>query len=439
MFQRRFVWPIAVFLSVSFLGGCVETKSQRKFSRERTAAAIRTLDQEGLVIGEFPLRSFDSVLDGDTVVVEGLDSSLRLIGIDTEETFKREQERRLYAGGFEKYKKISRGDSKRPVKMATPLGEEAKRWAQQFFKGVRTVRLERDHPAELRGFYGRYLAYIFVQKNGEWVNYNIECVRAGMSPYYTKYARSRRFHQEFLEAEAEAKAQKIGIWDPNKEHYGDYDERKVWWSRRAALIDYFESQERKHDNYIALTRYNAMLELDRRVGQEVVVFGSIGSIRYNERGPTLVKLARSRTESFDIVFFDKDVFRVLDLEEQKGEYIFVRGVVRRYKNKHTGRETLQIIVNLSSQVWVPSDAVLAGKEEAPQGGGLAQPSPAAVDVVQSPASKDSDAPTATIDLDAEMEELYREDPAEELMYDTGSAGSNADEGIPSDLNFDGLM
>lgn len=441
MFQR-FVWPVVVLLSASFLSGCVQTKGQRKFSREQTAATIRMLENEGLVIGEFPLRSNDPILDGDTVVVEGLDSSLRLIGIDTEETFKKVSDRQLYAKGFEQYKKIARGDSKRPVKMATPMGEEAKKWAERFFEGVRIVRLERDHPAELRGFYGRYLAYVFVQKNGKWVNYNVECVRAGMSPYYTKYARSRRFHQEFLEAEAEAKAQKIGIWDPKKEHYGDYDERKAWWSRRAALIDYFEREEKKHDNYFALTRYNAMLELDKRVGQEVVVFGSIGSIRYNDRGPTLVKLARSRTESFDIVFFDKDIFRSLNLEEQKGEYIFVRGVMRCYKNKYTGRETLQIIVNLPNQVFVPSDAALAGKEEVVPATDTVEArerTEAPMEVVRSPAATDQDSPAATIDLDTEMDALYQDDTAEELMYDTESAGSNVGNGMPSELDFDGLM
>ena len=52
MFQR-FIWPVALLLSASFLFGCgAQTKSQRKFSREQTAAAIRTLENEGLVIGD---------------------------------------------------------------------------------------------------------------------------------------------------------------------------------------------------------------------------------------------------------------------------------------------------------------------------------------------------------------------------------------------------
>ena len=433
MFQRN-AWLLIALLSASFLCGCAQTKSQRRFSKEQTAAAIRKMASEGLLIGEFSLRTNKSVLDGDTVMVDGLGPSLRLIGIDTEETFKKDWERNLYAKGFEQYKKSLRGNSKRPVKMATPLGEEAKIFAEKFFRGVHTVRLERDHPGELRGFYGRYLAYVFVQRDGRWVNYNIECVRAGMSPYYTKYARSRRFHKEFLQAEAEAKAQKIGIWDPKKEHYDDYDERHVWWSRRGAIIDYFESEEKLNDNYFALTRYNAMLELDKRVGQEVVVFGSIGSIRYNERGPTLVKLARTRTESFDVVFFDKDVFNVLNLEDQKGEYIFVRGVVRRYKNKFNGRETLQIIVNLPSQVWVPTDAQLAERKSLQD---ILVPLPAMPEVVQSPSATQAGSPMPEIDLDDELDALYKDIPKEDKMHDTD--GSPSGDAMPSELNFDGLM
>jgi endonuclease YncB( thermonuclease family) len=430
------ICPLVAVLSVSFLGGCIQTKSQRKFSREQTAAVLRKLDNEALLIGEFPLRSNKPILDGDTVMVEGLDTSLRLIGIDTEETFKKDWERKLYAKGFDEYKKIIRGNSNRPVKMATPMGDEAKIFAENFFRGVQNVRLERDHPAELRGFYGRYLAYVLVERDGKWLNYNIEAVRAGMSPYYTKYAQSRRFHKEFLEAEATARAQKIGIWDPKKESYGDYDERKQWWDRRGAIIDYFESEEQKNDNYFSLTRYNVILELDKRVGQEVVVFGSIGKITFNERGPTLVKLARSRTQSFDVVFFDKDIFNSLNLTSQQGEYVFVRGFLRRHKNKYTGKENLQIIVNLPSQIWIPTDEEIAERKALRE---ILVPLPAMPEVVHSPAAAEAGSPMQAIDLDAELDALYKGVPKDEKMYDSDSAGSPSDESKPSDLNFDDLQ
>ena len=46
-----------------------------------------------LVIGDFAIVK---VVDGDTIRVDGLDSSIRILSIDTEETFKHASERRAY-------------------------------------------------------------------------------------------------------------------------------------------------------------------------------------------------------------------------------------------------------------------------------------------------------------------------------------------------------
>ena len=74
--------------------------------------------------------------------------------------FKHAEERQAFNAGWDEYKKKMRGSSPRPVKFATPLGEDAKAWAQSFFEGVDKVKLERDHPGEIRDYYGRYLAYV---------------------------------------------------------------------------------------------------------------------------------------------------------------------------------------------------------------------------------------------------------------------------------------
>ena len=136
------------------------------------------------------------------------------------------------------------------------------------------MRLERDHPGEIRDFYGRYLAYVFAKKNGQWVNYNVECVRAGHSPYFMKYGRSRRFHREFVDAQKEAQEAKRGIWKPGAMHYDDYDERLRWWAEREAAITRFEREQNEHpESHIALTRWDAMLKLEQRLGQEVTAAG----------------------------------------------------------------------------------------------------------------------------------------------------------------------
>jgi hypothetical protein len=239
--------------------------------------------------------------------------------------------------------------------MATPLGEEAKHFAQAFFEGVDQVRLERDHPGEIRDFYGRYLAYVFAKKNGQWVNYNVECVRAGMSPYFTKYGRSRRFHREFLAAQKEAQDARRGIWEPGKMHYDDYDERLRWWGEREAAVTRFEKEQAEHpDSYIALTRWDAMLKLEQRLGQEAVVFGAVQDVRLSENGPSVVKLARNRSSSFDVVFFDKDVLLNTGLQFKRGEYVQVKGTVQKYRDQR-GLDHLQVQVTLPGQVLAPSE------------------------------------------------------------------------------------
>lgn len=337
------------------LSACGTTKDTKRYTRDETSALLKKLENVSLELGEFPFDGPKAVIDGDTVKVRGLGASLRLLAIDTEETFKKDWEREAFAQGWEQYKKRMRGNSPRPVKMATPEGEDAKHFAQEFFGDAKTIRLERDHPGEIRGFYGRYLVYVFVKKNGEWVNYNLECVRAGHSPYFTKYGRSRRFHKEFTEAQEEARAAKRGIWADVGMHYDDYDERLKWWAEREQAITRFEHEQEEHpDSYIALTRWDALLKLEQRLGQDVTVLGSVGDVVMRETGPSVVKLARTRTQSFDVVFWDRDVLLNTGLQFKKGEYVQVRGVIQKYRNAR-GLDSLQLQVTLPGQVLAPSE------------------------------------------------------------------------------------
>jgi len=347
--------PLLFAVLVLAASGCNTTKDSKRFTRDETSALLKKLEVVSLELGEFPFEGASAVIDGDTVRVRGLQASLRLLGIDTEETFKKDWEREAFASGWEEYKKKMRGNSARPVKMATPAGDDAKHFAQDFFEGVTSVRIERDHPGEIRDFYGRYLAYIFAKKNGEWVNYNVECVRAGQSPYFVKYGRSRRFHRDFVEAQKEAQENKRGIWKPGGMHYDDYDERLRWWNEREAAISRFEREQNEHpESYIALTRWDAMLKLEQRLGQEVVLLGAVQEVVQRENGPAVVKLARTRTQNFDIVFWDRDVLLNTGLQFKRGEYVQVRGVVQKYRNAK-GLDSLQMQVTLPGQVLAPSE------------------------------------------------------------------------------------
>jgi endonuclease YncB( thermonuclease family) len=346
---------LTLCITVVALAGCGTTKASKRYTREEAASLLKKLEVVSLELGEFPIDGASSVIDGDTVRVKGLNASLRLLGIDTEETFKHDFEREAFAAGWEQYKKKMRGSSPRPVKMATPLGEDAKHFAQDFFDNVTSVRIERDHPGEIRDFYGRYLAYLLVKKNGVWVNYNVECVKAGFSPYFVKYGRSRRFHREFIEAQDEARAAGRGVWKPGAMHYDDYDERLRWWGEREAAISRFEKEQNEHpDTHIALTRWDAMLKLEQRVAQEVVLLGAVQDVNLGDNHPSVVKLARSRTATFDVVFFDKDVLLQTGVQFKKGEYVQVRGVVQKYRDKR-GTDHLQLQVSLPGQVIAPSE------------------------------------------------------------------------------------
>jgi endonuclease YncB( thermonuclease family) len=333
--------------------------ADRKADRRELQGRIGALEKPGLVVGVFPLSSKNPIVDGDTVRVQGLDNTLRLLGIDTEETFKHEPERRAYEAGWEQYLKDQRGSSLHPVKMATPLGMDAKKFCEQFFDGVKEVRLERDHPKEVRDYYNRYLAYVLVERDGKWLNYNIEAVRAGMSPYFTKYGYSRRFHDDFLAAEAEAMAAKRGIWDPAKQHYPDYPERKTWWNGRAEFIKAFEVEAAERDNYIELTNIDTPDRLEKTVGKEVILLGSISEVKLGDKGPTLAMLGRRRGNDFPLIFFDKDVFTASHVADHVGEYVRVKGFVSKYEDQKRGKYELQVKIDLPSQIIVPQEAAHA--------------------------------------------------------------------------------
>jgi endonuclease YncB( thermonuclease family) len=336
----------ALIALVLTLVGCHPSHADR-YTRKQAQKSLLKLETPGLVIGEFRITK---ITDGDTIRVDGLDSSLRLLGLDTEETFKSESDRRMFEAGWQQYAVAKRGSSPRPVKYPTPLGEDAKEFAKKFFADADKVRLERDHPAEIRDAYRRYLAYVFVNKNGTWVNYNVEAVRAGMGPYFPKYGRSRRFHAEFVAAQEEARKAKRGIWADGVMSYPDYDERLAWWNARGDFVDQFRKEGEGKSNYIDISHWDATRELEKLVGKEVHVLGLVADVRIGERGPTRVTLSRQQFADFPLIFFDPDVFTQSGIAAWKGEYVWVTGVPSIYENRHNHKKQLQIVIDRASQI-----------------------------------------------------------------------------------------
>jgi len=344
--MRSLIQRLALAAVVAAAGISACGAGETRYSRQRAQQTLTRLDAAGLVLGEFTLTK---VVDGDTVHVDGLASSLRLVGLDAEETFKTERDRRDVAD-WPAYLASRRAGGLRPVKMATPMGEEAKQFAKHFFGAGARVRLERDDPDEIRDRYGRYLAYVFVEKDGRWVNYNVECVRAGMSPYFSKYGWSKRFHAELAAAEREARAARRGIWDPSRQAYPDYDERKAWWDARAAFVAAFERDAADRRDHVVLSHWDALRRLEERVGQEVAVLATVDDVRRGDRGPTRVLLARRMFADLPVVFFDKDVLAASGIAAWKGEFVVVRGVVSLYEHRRSHQKELQIVVDRPGQI-----------------------------------------------------------------------------------------
>lgn len=124
------------------------------------------------------------IVDGDTIVVnyKGNPEKVRLLCVNTPESVHPDKEQNI------------------------PMGKLASDYAKNRLKG-KYVNLEFEGP--FIGKFERILAYVFV----DGVNFNLELVRQGLSPYYTKYGLSKEYDKEFREAEKYAREHKLNIWD----------------------------------------------------------------------------------------------------------------------------------------------------------------------------------------------------------------------------------
>jgi len=127
------------------------------------------------------------VVDGDTIVVRmptGKLEKVRLLCVNTPESVHRDKKQNI------------------------PMGKTASRYTETRLEG-KAVDLEFE--GRRRGNYGRLLAYVII----DGVNFNIELVKQGLSPYYTKYGLSKKYDRQFREAERYARKNRLNIWgDP---------------------------------------------------------------------------------------------------------------------------------------------------------------------------------------------------------------------------------
>jgi micrococcal nuclease len=125
-------------------------------------------------------RHVERVVDGDTIVVEGI-GSVRLIGVDTPET-------------------------KHPRKPVQYFGREASAFTKKLVEGEQ-VRLTYDQ--NRRDKYGRTLAYVHL-RDGRCLNEEI--IRRGYGYALTRFP--FRHLERYRQLEREAREARRGLWAP---------------------------------------------------------------------------------------------------------------------------------------------------------------------------------------------------------------------------------
>jgi micrococcal nuclease len=142
------------------------------------------------------------VVDGDTIVIKynGKYEKVRFLYVNTPESVHPDKKQNI------------------------PMGKVASRYTQ---KKLTSKYVKLEFESYRRGNYGRLLAYVFVDGK----NINLDLVRQGLSPYYTKYGRSQKYDAEFRAAEKQAREEKLHIWgDP--ELAKKYLRLKSKWGQR---------------------------------------------------------------------------------------------------------------------------------------------------------------------------------------------------------------
>lgn len=325
-FRREANYLLLILAILVFFGGRLACINDQIKPIKNDEAGQTETPVKKLADNEYALNK---VIDGDTISVFDLKESVRLLCVDTEETFKPNDgyDSDLAYNNWDAYLKVyQKGDD--ILKYPTPWGDDARKFAEDFFDGVETVFLETDSEARLTDFFDRYLRYVIVEKNGKLVNYNVQLVQLGYSPYYGKYGYSKNYHKDFLEAEKYARENKLGIWTSEGKHYPDYDSRTKWWNERGDSILFFENNFADNPSYVMIIDEQDWNGLESRIGQKITFFGTVD--QYNKKGPPYKLFMTHKVgRSLLLMTENKDVF--YELTDISGEelFVYVEGVLEK--------------------------------------------------------------------------------------------------------------
>lgn len=288
----------------------------------------------GIDLGTFRLAT-RPVADADTIRLAEPKENVRVLAVDAEEVFYDAEARARAHRDFPAYARGQQGAARRPRKYPTPAGDAAKAFAEAWFHGIAEVRLEGEEEGRDRDGFGRRLAHVLAQKDGEERLFAEDLVRAGWSPYFTKYGRSRRYDDRLRTAQEEAQRARRGVWGDAVAHYPDYEARLAWWEARARQVDAWERDVAGRDAPEHPVRLGAPSETARLaalLGRRATVFGSLDRI-VSDRGPPRLLLVDAPRTPFAIVAPDRKVFAALDLDAVEARFVRVTGVVAEYRGR----------------------------------------------------------------------------------------------------------
>lgn len=166
------------------MGRSVPKQGMNDAASTQPASATVAADAATTIPMNYTYYPVTKVVDGDTIAVDinGKNTTIRLIGLDTPETV----------------------DPRKPVQC---FGEEASTKAKEVLTGKR-VRIETDPSQGERDKYGRLLAYIFLE---DGTLFNKFMIAEGYGHEYT-YNVPYKYQKEFKDSEQNARENKLGLW-----------------------------------------------------------------------------------------------------------------------------------------------------------------------------------------------------------------------------------
>ncbi len=293
------------------------------------------------------------VIDGDTVklMLDDKEESIRFVCLDTEE---------------------SQHGSDKPV---TNAGLLASKWAKTYFgadvKGIPVgdvrvdIEFDSNDPVQVclrkhRDNYGRLLCYVY--KTGVKENSNVRLVQEGWSPYFVKYGRSRLYHVAFMDAEAQAQAQGLAIWNPATNAGGktrDYATLIPWWNFRDGIVQDYRLLGIQAGVLSVRTDYDALVEA-AKAGNRLTVLCDLQSGINAWTGGGAVIYAGSIAQKFNLWIPNKEspaaqaILRLIENRygSQGRGYLYVSGEASLYPTTAQGKPQI-VITNVEQLKDLP--------------------------------------------------------------------------------------